>query len=100
MTGRAAAAARVLRLQRLLRRILLDVLSDFGFVLFGLVKVEGGGVAVQRVHWIRVGEQLGQKRLEDVHQVVHGRPCLIDHVQADSSGGFVDVRMENAIEKT
>lgn len=35
---------------------------------------------VQRVCRIWVGQQLGQETFEDVHQLVHRRPGLVDHV--------------------
>jgi len=40
------------------------------------VEVHRGGVSVERVSRVRVGEELRQKRLEDVGQVVKGGPSL------------------------
>ena len=40
------------------------------------VEVHRGGVSVERVSRVRVGEGLRQKRLEDVRQVVQGGPSL------------------------
>ena len=42
---------------------------DFLLVLLGPVQVHGGGVPVQRVDGVGVGQQLGQERLKDVGQV-------------------------------
>lgn len=86
-----------LSLESLVGCILFDVLAHFGLVLFGFVQVESGSVAVQRVDGVRVGEQLRQERFEHVDQVVHGRPCLVDDVEADGAGCLVDVGMKDAV---
>lgn len=43
--------------------------GDFALVVFGFVQVQGGGLAVQGVHRVRVREQLRQELLEHVLQV-------------------------------
>ncbi len=50
-------------------------------------------VSVERVCRVRVREELGQKALEDVGEVVERRPRLVDHVQADGARHLVDVRV-------
>lgn len=42
--------------------------------------VERSGLAVQGIRRVGVGEQLREEALEDVEHLVHGRPCLVDHV--------------------
>ena len=55
------------------------------------VKIHRGRVSVEWVCGIGVGEELWQKALEDVGEVVERRPRLVDHVQAHRAGDLVDV---------
>lgn len=59
---------------------------DFRLVYLGLAHQERSSFAVQRIGGVRVAEELGQKDFEDVDHVEHGRPCLVDDVQADRAG--------------
>ena len=43
-------------------------------------------LAIQRIRRVRVPQQLRQEDLENVHHVVHGRPGLVDDVEADAAG--------------
>ena len=58
-----------------------------------------GCFAVERIGWVRIAEELGKEDLEDVDHVVHGRPGLIDDVEADGAGHLIDIRMEYPIHK-
>lgn len=90
----------LLSLQHLLVCIFFHVLSHLGLVFLGLVQVESGRVAVQRIDRIRIREQLRQKRLEHVHQIVHGRPRLIYHVQTHRARRLVYIRVKYPIHET
>lgn len=51
----------------------LQITFDFLFVVLWPVQVHGCGVPVQRVDGVRVGQQLWQKRLEDVGEICEER---------------------------
>ena len=59
---------------------------DPGIVAFGLAHEQSSGFAIQRIGGIRVPEELWQENLKDVDHVEHGRPGLVDDVEADRSG--------------
>lgn len=58
---------------------------DLGLVTLWLAHHERRRLAVERVRWVRVAQQLRQEHLEDVEHVVHGRPRLVDDVEADTT---------------
>jgi hypothetical protein len=60
-------------------------------VALGLPNHQGGGLAVEGVGGVGVAEQLGQEDLEDVDHIKHGRPCLVDDIQADGTGPALSV---------
>jgi len=61
---------------------------DFCLICLGLAHQECSGFAVQRIGGVRVAEELGQEDFEDVDHVEHGRPGLVDDVQADRAGSI------------
>ena len=61
---------------------LLHVLLYLLFVFLLVLELHLGRFWVQRVRWIGVEEQLGKKNLENVDQLVHWRPSLVDDVEA------------------
>lgn len=62
--------------------VLFDVVLDLLAVLIFVFKLQLRRLGVQRVRRVRVQKQLGQKNVENVDEVVHWRPCLVDDVQA------------------
>ena len=62
--------------------IQLDVLFDLPIVLFFAFQLQTGCLVVEGVRRIGVQEELREECVEDVQDVVHGRPCLVYHVQA------------------
>lgn len=93
--------------------VLLNVLFYFLLVLILVLQLHLGGFVVQRVSGVWVKQQLWQKDFENIYQVVHRRPSLIDYIQTYrartlkfkfESGQttreylrLVDVRMENPV---
>ena len=59
---------------------------DFGIIALSIAHQQRRRFAVQRVGRVRVAQQLGQEDLEDVDHVEHGRPGLVDDVEADGAG--------------
>lgn len=80
-------------------RIQDDVLFDLCVVLLFRFQLEGGCLVVERICRVWVQKELGQEGVEDVDEVVHGRPCLIDHVEAYTARRFVNVWVENLVDK-
>ena len=62
--------------------VLLNVLFYLLLILSLVLQLQLGCFGVQGVGRVRVQQQLRQEYFEDVYQVVHRRPCLVDHVQA------------------
>ena len=75
------------------------VVLDFFSVLFLLV-VQGGRFPVQRVRGVGVHEKLRQEGVKNVGELEHGSPRLVDHVQTNGAGSFIDVRMEYFVHET
>lgn len=82
---------------RVLRRLLT---LDFGLVALGLPHHKSCRLSVQRIGWIWIAKKLWKEDLEDVDHVVHWRPRLVDHIQTDAAGEFVDVWVEDAVDET
>jgi len=80
-------------------RVLLDVLPNARLVRVGLFEHECSGVAVERVRRVGVEKQLRQEHGENVDQIVHRTPRLIDHVQTHRSRCLVDIRMEDLTQR-
>lgn len=57
------------------------------------MQVKRGGVPVEGIDRVRVGEELRKETLENVEEVVEGRPGLVDHVEAHCTGSLVNVRV-------
>ena len=93
--------------------VLLNVLFYFLLVLILVLQLHLGGFVVQRVSGVWVKQQLWQKYFENIYQVVHWRPSLIDYIQTYRARTLklkfeseqrtreylrlVDVRMENPV---
>lgn len=58
---------------------------DLGVVALGFSYHQSSRLAVQGVRRVRVSEKLRQEDLEDVDHVEHGRPSLVDDIQADGA---------------
>jgi len=58
---------------------------NLGIVAPGLAHQKCGSLSVKRVGWVRVPQQLWEEDLENIDHVEHGRPCLVDNVEADRS---------------
>jgi hypothetical protein len=43
-------------------------------------------LTVQGICWIWVSQKLWEEDFEDVDHVVHGRPCLVDDIEAHGTG--------------
>ncbi len=56
---------------------------DFGIIAFRLPHQQSGRFTIQGVGRVRVSEQLRKKDFENVDHIIHWRPCLVDHVQAN-----------------
>ena len=65
--------------------------SDLGVVALLVAHEESCGLAVERVGGVRVPQELREEHLEDVDHVEHGRPRLVDDVEADRARQLVDV---------
>ena len=50
---------------------------------------ERSGLPVERVGGVGVKQELGEENVEDVHEVEHRAPGLVDHVQADAARRLV-----------
>ncbi len=55
---------------------------DFRVVALRLAHEEGSGLAIQGVCRVGIPQQLREEDLEDVYHIEHGRPRLVDDVQA------------------
>ena len=55
---------------------------DLGVVALRLPHQQRGRLSIQRIGGVRVAQELGQEDLENVDHVEHGRPGLVDDVQA------------------
>lgn len=64
-----------------------------GLVVLGIPQQQGGGLAVERVGRVRIAQELREEHLEDVDHVVHGRPGLVDDIEADGAGAFFCFRL-------
>lgn len=82
-----ALLARLVR--RVLARVLEHVLLHLGLVALRLAHHERGRLAVQRVGGVRVAQELREEDFENVDHVVHGRPGLVDDVEAHGAGSVV-----------
>jgi hypothetical protein len=58
----------------------------FGVVALGFSHEQRRSFAVQGVCGVGVSEELREEDFEDVDHVVHGRPGLVDDVEADGAG--------------
>ena len=58
---------------------------NLGIVAPGLAHQKRGSLSVERVGWVWVPQQLWEEDLENIDHVEHGRPCLVDNVEADRS---------------
>lgn len=63
-------------------RVFCKCTPDFGFVAFRLSHHQSCRLAIERVLRVRIPQQLGEEDFEDVDHVEHGRPCLVDNVEA------------------
>ena len=59
------------------------------------MKIHCSCISVERICRVGVGEELGQERLEYIGEIIEGGPSLVDDVQTDGAGHFVNVRMVN-----
>lgn len=59
---------------------------DLGIVACGISHEEGRGLAVEGVGRVGVAEELRQEDFKDVDHVKHGRPGLVDDIEAHGSG--------------
>lgn len=64
---------------------------DLGIIRFLIPHQQRRGLSIQRVRGVRVPQELWEEDLEDVDHVEHGRPGLVDDVEADRAGELVDV---------
>jgi hypothetical protein len=55
-------------------------------VTLGFSHEQGRRLAIQRVGRVWVAEELGKEDLEDIDHVEHGRPGLVDDIEADRAG--------------
>lgn len=55
-------------------------------VALGFPHHQCGSFAIEGIGGVGVAEELRQKDFEDVDHVVHGRPRLIDNIEADGAG--------------
>ena len=62
-----------------------NVLLDLLHVLLFRLQLERCRLVVQGVRCVRVQEKLGKEGVEDVNEVVHRGPCLVDHIQANTA---------------
>ena len=56
--------------------------SDTGCITLGLSHHERRCLAVEGVRRVGIEQQLWEKHLKHVQEVEHGRPCLVDDVEA------------------
>jgi len=68
-----------------------EITFDLGIVARGISHEEGGGLTVEGVGRVRVAEKLREEDLEDVDHVKHGRPGLIDNIEAHGPGPSIHV---------
>lgn len=64
---------------------------DLGIVALLIPHEKRGSLAVERVGRVRVAQELREENVEDVDHVEHGRPRLVDHVEADRTRELIDV---------
>ena len=64
-----------------------------------MILQEIGGFSIQRIFGIGLGEQLGQKSVDNVAQTKHGTPLGIQTVETNGSTFLVDVRVLNLFDK-
>ena len=58
---------------------------DFLVVRLGVAHQQGSCLSIQGVRWVGVAQELREEDLEDVYQVEHRTPCLVDDVETDGS---------------
>ena len=73
----------------ILSGILLHILSHLPLELLGPIEVRPGGVTVEGIRSVGIGQQLGEERLEYVGEVVQRGPGLVDHIQTHRAGHLV-----------
>mmetsp|Transcript_7789 Transcript_7789/g.32076 ORF Transcript_7789/g.32076 Transcript_7789/m.32076 type:complete len:207 (-) Transcript_7789:258-878(-) len=61
---------------------------------------ERSRVAVERVRGVRIEQELREEDLEDVHQVEHRRPRLVDDVQTHAPRALVDIWVVHPVHKS
>lgn len=64
---------------------------DLDIVACGISHEEGRGLAVEGVGRVGVAEELRQEDFKDVDHVKHGRPRLVDNIEAHGSGPSIHV---------
>jgi hypothetical protein len=72
---------------------------DLGIVARGISHEEGRGLAVEGVGRVRVAEELREEDLEDIDHVKHGRPGLVDNIEAHGPGPSIHV-LDTILEET
>jgi len=77
--------------------ILFDVLFDLFLVGFWVVHQQTSGLTIQGVLGIRIQQKLWEENWEDVDELIHGWPRLIDYIEAYTSRGFVYIWMVYAV---
>mmetsp|Transcript_3220 Transcript_3220/g.11237 ORF Transcript_3220/g.11237 Transcript_3220/m.11237 type:complete len:313 (+) Transcript_3220:26-964(+) len=80
--------------------VLADVLLHALLVLLWLAEEEGCRLSVQRIGGVGVEQQLRQEGLEHVHQLEHGAPRLVDHIQAYRARPLVHVGVEDLVHES
>ena len=66
--------------------VLQQLTLDLDIICLWLFHQKRRRLAVQRIRRIGVAQELWEEDFEDVDHVVHGRPCLVDHVKAYRAG--------------
>ncbi len=62
---------------------------DFLLIHLGISHQKRRCLAVERIRWVGVSEELGQEDFEDIDHVEHGRPSLINDVEAYRAGTII-----------
>jgi hypothetical protein len=62
-----------------------DQTFDFLLIRSSISHIQTCSFRIQRIRRIRIQQQLRQEDSENIDQVVHGTPCLIDYIQAYTS---------------
>mmetsp|Transcript_9766 Transcript_9766/g.36732 ORF Transcript_9766/g.36732 Transcript_9766/m.36732 type:complete len:218 (+) Transcript_9766:478-1131(+) len=80
-----------------MRCVAPNVLLDLDGVCIHVSHHNRSSLTIQRVGGVGVPQQLWQEDVENVHEVEHRRPRLVDHVQADRARYLINVWMVHPV---